>query len=137
VACTSLLPRQGGDQAKAQVVATERAFAKTMAERNHAAFGSFIAEEAIFFSDSTPLRGKRNIVDAWAPLFVAASAPFSWEPDSVEVLDSGTLAISSGPVLDAHGKLIGRFNSIWRREAPDTWRIVFDKGSPVCNDAKP
>jgi hypothetical protein len=50
----------------------------------------------------------------------------------VEVLDSGDLALSSGPVRDASGKLIATFTSIWRREAPATWRIVFDKGNPVC-----
>lgn len=30
-----------------------------------------------------------------------AEAPFSWEPAQVEVLDSGTLALSSGPVCPA------------------------------------
>jgi len=33
-------------------------------------------------------------------------------------------------VLDAAGKPIARFNSIWRQEAPGVWRIVFDKGQP-------
>ena len=39
----------------------------------------------------------------------------------------------SGPwrrVRDPDGKVIGRFNSIWRQEAPGRWRVVFDKGSP-------
>ncbi len=49
------------------------------------------------------------------------------------MLDSGTLALSTGPVHDAQGKLIATFNSIWRQEAPGVWRIVFDKGSEVCN----
>ncbi|HPA52918.1 MAG TPA: DUF4440 domain-containing protein, partial [Thermoanaerobaculia bacterium] len=59
-------------------------------------------------------------------------APFSWEPALVEVLDSGTLALSTGPVRDPAGKETGTFTSIWRREGPGTWRIVFDKGNPVC-----
>jgi len=50
----------------------------------------------------------------------------------VEVLDSGTLALSTGPVHDPGGKRIGTFSSIWRREADGSWRIVFDKGCPVC-----
>jgi len=53
------------------------------------------------------------------------------------VLDSGTLALSSGPVFDPDGKQIATFNSIWRLEAPGQWRIVFDKGSAACNCASP
>ena len=39
----------------------------------------------------------------------------------------------TGPVFDPHGRCIGRFTSIWRREAAG-WRIVFDKGGP-CEPA--
>jgi len=53
----------------------------------------------------------------------------------VEVLASGDLAQSSGPVI-VNDRVVGRFNSIWRLEAPHTWRIVFDKGEPVCTDAR-
>jgi len=47
------------------------------------------------------------------------------------------LALSSGPVRDPQGKLIARFNSVWRLEAPGRWRIVFDKGADVCACDKP
>jgi hypothetical protein len=49
----------------------------------------------------------------------------------VEVLQSGTLALSTGLVRDPKGIIVGRFNSTWRREAPGVWRVVFDKGSPA------
>jgi len=26
---------------------------------------------------------------------------------------------------------------LWRQEAPGIWRIIFDKGEPVCDCAKP
>lgn len=120
-------------EARQQVLATERAFAKTMADRDLMAFGAFIADEAVFFSGSKPLRGKPQIVASWTRYYEAPTAPFSWEPEQVEVLESGLLALSSGPVRDAQGKIIARFTSIWRREAPGTWRIVFDKGSEVCD----
>ena len=120
-------------EARQQVFATERAFARTMAERDVRAFSAFIADEAVFFSGQKPLRGKPQVVEWWTRYYTGAAAPFSWEPDEVEVLESAALALSSGLVRDAHGKLIARFTSIWRREAPGTWRIVFDKGSEVCN----
>ena len=121
-----------------QVVAdTERAFARTMAERDHAAFVRFVSEEAVFFSGTKVLRGKQQVADAWKPYYQGPTAPFSWQPEQVEVLQSGALALSSGPVRDAQGKLIATFSSSWRQEAPGVWRIVFDKGNEVCDCAKP
>jgi len=118
---------------KQQVADTERAFAATMAKRDFAGFTNFLSEEAVFHSGPRPLRGKQAVSDFWKKFYEKPDAPFSWEPDDVEVLDSGTLAHSSGPVHDPKGKLIGRFNSVWRQEAPGKWRIVFDKGQEICN----
>lgn len=127
----STMPLPAASQsARDQVWAAETAFARSMAERNLVAFGEFIADEAVFFSGTTALRGRREVVQAWSGYFAAPAAPFSWEPDQVEVLASGTLALSTGPVRDPSGAVIARFNSIWRLEAPDRWRVVFDKGSP-------
>jgi ketosteroid isomerase-like protein len=121
---------QGTEQLAAQVREAETAFAATMASRDHAAFGEFVAEEAIFLGRSGPLRGKGAVLEGWRPLFDGAAAPFSWRPDVVEVLASGTLALTSGSVWDPAGKQIGTFNSIWRLEADGRWRVIFDKG---CN----
>jgi ketosteroid isomerase-like protein len=110
-----------------QVADTERAFARSMAERDHAAFTSHLSEQAVFFG-ATVLNGKPAVAAAWKRFFEAKEAPFSWEPDQVVVLGDGLLAHSTGPVRDPAGKPIARFNSVWRLEAPNTWRIVFDKG---------
>jgi ketosteroid isomerase-like protein len=117
------------DGAPAEVEAREVAFAKTMADRDLDAFLSFVSPEAVFFNGNEPLRGRDAIARAWAPFFDGATAPFSWHPDLIEVLESGSLAISSGPVRDASGEEVGRFNSIWRKDADGQWRVVFDKGS--------
>ena len=116
---------------------TERAFAKTMADRNHAAFTSFLSDEAVFFTSTKALRGKSEVAEFWKKFYDGPTAPFSWQPETVEVLDSGTLALSSGPVRDPQGKLVATFTSIWRQEAPGTWRIIFDKGNDVCDCPKP
>jgi uncharacterized protein (TIGR02246 family) len=122
---------------KKQVADTERAFAATMKARDHAAFASFLADEAVFFSGpGRALHGKDAVATAWKRYYEKPTAPFSWEPDEVEVLESGTLAISTGPVYDPGGKMISRFSSIWRQEAPGRWRIVFDRGWEVCDCKK-
>ncbi|TWI44071.1 ketosteroid isomerase-like protein [Pseudoduganella flava] len=116
-----------------QVIATERAFAASMANRDFDAFKTFLSDEAIFYAGNGILRGKEAVADAWKPFFDGAEAPFSWAPDRVSVLTSGTLAHSSGPVKDPAGQVTGRFNSVWRQEGQGRWRIVFDKGEDVCN----
>jgi ketosteroid isomerase-like protein len=131
VGCAAAPPARTAADLTADVAATERAFAATMADRDLDAFAGFIAEEAVFFTDDEPLRGKDAVVGAWSALFRTEQAPFSWEPDRVEVLASGTLALSTGPVRDPDGQVIGRFTSVWRL-GPDGWRIVFDQGNEVC-----
>jgi len=116
-----------------QVADTERAFAKTMADRDHEAFKTFLSEEAVFFGDGEVLRGKEAIAEGWRSLYTGPDALFSWEPIEVEVLESGTLAISSGPVYNPQGERTGTFNSIWRLEADGKWRVIFDKGCPPCS----
>ena len=141
LACAALCacaapPRVNPDEARTQVFATERALAKTMADRDYVAFTSFLSDDAVFFSGPEPRRGKQAVADGWKRFFDKPQAPFSWEPEKVEVLSSGTLALSSGPVHDPNGKPIATFTSIWRLEAPGVWRIVFDKGNEVCDCQK-
>jgi ketosteroid isomerase-like protein len=115
-----------------QVRAAERAFAKTMADRDHAAFASFVAEDAVFWG-RTALRGKAAVAAGWKALYEGPQAPFSWDPERVAVIASGDLAISSGPVYDPSGKRTGTFNSTWRREADGAWKVLLDLGCPPCD----
>jgi len=114
-----------------EVRRTEVAFAKTMADRDLAAFTRFVADEAVFVYGQDVLRGRAQVVGGWKQYF-EGPAPFSWEPEQVVVLDSRKLALSSGPVRDPDGKRVGTFNSVWRREKDGRWRIVLDNGCPRC-----
>ncbi|HXY42514.1 MAG TPA: nuclear transport factor 2 family protein, partial [Vicinamibacteria bacterium] len=81
----------------------EQAFARTMAERDQRSFAGFVSEEAVFVG-RTVFRGRAAVVQGWKPFFEEKKAPFSWQPETVEVIASGTLALSRGPVFDADGK---------------------------------
>jgi ketosteroid isomerase-like protein len=81
--------------------------------------------------------GLLQVAEAWKGYYEGAKAPFSWEPDRVEVLDSGSLALTSGPVYDPDGRRVGTFTSVWRREPSGSWRIVFDQGCPPCRCEAP
>jgi ketosteroid isomerase-like protein len=118
---------------KEQVRRAELAFAKTMADRDHAAFVKFVAADAVFGGSAQVLRGPKEVGEGWKKYFDGPVPPFSWEPEQVEVIESGTLAFSSGPVRDPSGKRTGTFNSVWRRQPGGEWTIIFDRGCPVCN----
>jgi len=115
----------------AEVRAREVAFAKTMAVRDLAAFATFVAEEAVFVG-RTVRRGRPAVVEGWKAFFEGPKAPFAWQPERVEVVSSGTLALSTGPVFDPEGKRTGTYNSTWRLEKDGEWRVVLDIGCPPC-----
>ncbi len=134
--CATLPSHTSTEELRKQVADTERAFAKTMADRDFTAFASFISEEAVFISEPTSSIGKKQVIERWKRLYEKPEAPFSWEPAEVQVLSSGNLALSTGPVYDPKGKLIAKYTSIWRRDAANTWHIIFDRGNDVCDEPK-
>jgi ketosteroid isomerase-like protein len=143
-ACTLALSAIGSahaethEQLTQQVRDAENGFAATMAKRDHNAFATFIADDAVFFGgENKAYRGKKAVVDSWKGFYEKPDAPFSWRSESVEVIESGKLAHSSGPVFNPKGERVATFNSVWRRESDGTWKVVFDKGCDACNCAKP
>jgi ketosteroid isomerase-like protein len=120
----------------AEVRAAETAFAKSMTDRNLAGFTALLADEAVFFGGKGVMRGKVAVAGDWKRFFDGAAAPFSWAPAEVEVLPSGNLGFTSGPVYDPKGQRIGTFNSVWQRQADGSWKVIFDKGCPPCECAK-
>jgi ketosteroid isomerase-like protein len=127
--------QRGGGDRTAEVRAAETAFAKSMADRDLSAFTALLADEAVFFGGKGVMRGKAAVAAEWKRFFDGPSAPFSWKPTEVEVLTSGTLGYTSGPVFDPKGTRIGTFNSVWQRQPDGTWKIIFDKGCPPCECA--
>ena len=130
-----LLPLRAETNAelKEQVRRTEIAFAKTLADRDATSFATFLSNETVFMSNGRVSRGPKQVTERWKSFFEGKQPPFSWEPEEVQVLDSGTLAMTSGPVRDPSGKRIGTFNSVWRREGKGRWKIVLDNGCPACD----
>jgi ketosteroid isomerase-like protein len=122
-------------QLQQQVFAAERAFARSMADRKHEDFVRHLSADTVFFGRGV-LRGKAAVAEGWKPFYDGPQAPFSWDPDQVEVSLDGLLAHSSGLVRDPSGKPVSRFNSVWRQEAPGVWRVLFDKGQPLTEADK-
>lgn len=113
-----------------EVWKAEQAFAKTMADRDVKAFATFLSPEAVFWGPTDIIRGPEAIVAAWRDYFAGPAAPFAWRPETVAVAASGSLAYSSGPVLNPAGQRIGTFNTVWQKAPDGRWRVLFDKGCP-------
>ena len=114
----------------ADVKAAEIAFAKTMADHKFDRFGDFVAADAVFNGRTVQI-GCAAVLEAWKAYFDAPKPPFSWAPDAVAPTADGRYALSTGLVHDTAGKLIGRFTSIWRKDADGHWRVVADQGVGV------
>lgn len=128
----------GFDEAlELDVRAAECAFAGSMAARDFSAFSTLVDEEAIFISGNEQQAiGKAAVLERWKPLFDDAAAPFSWWPETVAVLESGTLALSAGPVANPQGEVVAWYQSIWRKNDLGTWQVIFDRGHPVPQNAQ-
>ena len=112
-----------------QVADTERAFAKTMADRDHAAFVDVpLRRGDLLHRADAAASARRRSPRGGSASTNGPQAPFSWEPTEVVVLASGNLALSSGPVRDPSGKIVATFTSIWRQEAPGVWRVDLRQG---------
>jgi ketosteroid isomerase-like protein len=123
------------DALRGSVKTAETAFADTMARRDFDGFASFLADDAVFITGGIPLRGKPAVMAVWKRFYEGGEAPFSWMPDQVEVLPSGSLAHTSGPVLSPDGTVVARFYSTWRKRRDGRWEIVFDNGCRVSTSA--
>jgi ketosteroid isomerase-like protein len=130
--CASRTPALSRDELVAQLRSRETSFAAAMASRDHHAFASHIADDAVFINGGTPLRGKEAIASFWKRFFVAPGAPFAWRPEIVEVGAEGTLGFTEGPVWAPSGAVFGRFYSTWQRSSSGQWFVVFDNGYDLC-----
>jgi ketosteroid isomerase-like protein len=134
--CATRAPAPTPAEAQAQVRAAETSFADSMARRDFAAFGSHVADDAVFINGGDPLRGKVAILAYWQRFFSAPAAPFSWRPEIVELAGGGHLGYTEGPVLSPAGVAFARFYSTWQRQPDGGWKVVFDNGWTLCANPK-
>lgn len=134
--CVSAPRSSSVAESSQQVRAAETAFAKSMADRDLAAFSALLADDAIFINGGKPLKGKAEIVAFWRKFFEPAAAPFSWKPEIAEATAGGDLGYTEGPVATPDGKVFAKFYSTWRRSPSGQWLVVFDNGYTVCDCKK-
>jgi len=127
------------EQLTEEVRAVELAFAASVAGDDREAFASFLDAEAVFVNGARATVGREAILEAWKGFFGPDRAELTWSPELVELSGDGTLGLTRGPWTyrgkGADGALVeqsGVFNSVWRRQADGSWKIVFDAGCSPC-----
>ncbi|MCW8879763.1 MAG: nuclear transport factor 2 family protein [Kangiellaceae bacterium] len=115
-----------------EVANVERAFAKTMADRDFRKFQSFLDENAVFVAGKNKMRGKQQVAAKWKRYFEKERAPFAWKPETVVVIGTGGIALSTGPVWNPGGKVHSYYTSTWRKNDKGEWKIILDKGQKYC-----
>ncbi len=97
------------------------------------------AEDAVMISEGQPqLNGKKAIRQMVEQSFKMPGFGISWQPQKVEVSESGDMAYiiedSQVAYQDANGKAIKQQNkavSIWKKQSDGSWKNVVDISTPA------
>ena len=120
------------------LLATDRAWAKSAAAGN---FDSIVAnwtdDARVAMSGAPLVRGKAAIREMVKSSMAIPGFRILWTPDSAVVSASGDLGYTFGSnsvtAPDAGGKLstvVGRYITVWHKDADGRWRCVMDYTSP-------
>ncbi|MCP4310230.1 MAG: nuclear transport factor 2 family protein [Bacteroidetes bacterium] len=120
---------------KQEIIETEQKFA-AMAESEGipAAFFAYAAEDAVLMRNNSLVIGKADMAE-----FLSANTStdnelsLTWEPDFVDVSSSGDLGYTYGHYTVSHNDSSGSrientgvFHTVWKRQADNSWRFVWD-----------
>ena len=102
---------------------------------------NYWADNAVMMSAGQPvLNGKQAIRQMVEESFKMPGFRISWQPQSVEVSESGDMAyiIENSQVAfnDSTGNIITQNNkavSIWKKQSDGTWKNVVDISTPVTS----
>ena len=118
---------------KREIRDTELAFAKLAKEQGlKVAFTTYAADDAVINRGDNLIKGIKAIEEYYAnQKFLNVS--LEWEPEFIEVAESGDLGYTYGPYIfkatDSNGKEIsseGIFHTVWKKQANGDWRYVWD-----------
>ncbi len=116
-----------------EIFETEKAFAALAKEKGlKIAFSTFAADDTVLSRENKLIKGKKEI-EAYFEKVTLRDVQLSWEPEHIEVAESGDLGYTYGPYsfewTDDAGKAqkaTGIFHTVWRKEADGEWRYVWD-----------
>ena len=125
--------RQPQKSPVAEMVETERAFARTSKEKGTTpSFLAFIADDGILFRPKA-VKGKQWLI-ANPPPATAKRPWLHWAPSYAFMAKSGDMGYTFGPweyrsdVKDKDAVAFGHFLTVWKKQADGTWKFAVDLG---------
>jgi len=130
------------DALRAELIETDRAFSRTAAEKGRvAAFLEYMAPEGILYPiQGEPVRGREEFGRlSRVQGEQTAESQLVWEPEFVDVSESGDLGYTLGTYTSStrmpdgsESIRRGHYVSIWRKQSGGTWKFVFDGGNQAA-----
>jgi ketosteroid isomerase-like protein len=130
-------------QYEAELIETDRAFARSTAEGGLDAWVQHFAPEGAMISGQGEITGEPYIRAAMAPVLTDSTVAFTWRPQRARVAESGELGYTVGDYrisrIDSTGQAAetldrGKYVTIWRRQPDGTWKVVADIGSSALEE---
>jgi len=123
-------PEMDSEKIKQSIIDTDKEFCQMALEKGvPVAFTAYADKNAVIYRDKTlPIEGQTSIEKAYA---AGSGGSLSWEPTFVEASASGDLGYTLGNwVYTAPDSAVskGYYISIWKKQADDKWKYVFDSG---------
>src|SRR5215510_8215204 len=128
--------------AQAELVNTERAFAKLAVEHGvRESFIAYFADDGIGFAPH-PHKVKERLSNSPAP---AARPPLTlnWAPVYGDIAQAGDLGWNTGPTLiedtspEKKPARHGMFFSVWKKQSDGSWRVALDLGGETPSAVAP
>ena len=118
---------------KEEVVATEKAFNDMAQEKGLVeAFTYYAADSGGIRRSKKIIKGKEDI-RKWYEGDVRPNETLTWSPTFVDVSNSGDLAYTYGDFIFTYYDTLGNqkqnkgiFHTVWKRQADNNWRFVWD-----------
>ncbi len=121
------------DQWKQEIVDTEAAFAKMVAEKGLSeGFLQYAAETAVIKREEDLFIGKEAIRKMFESRPTGTEIQLEWTPEFVDVAASGDLGYTYGyytltvPGPDTTRQSRGIFHTVWKRQEDGSWKYVWD-----------
>ncbi len=121
------------DKGTALLFKLEAEFAHAVAERGHAAFLSYFAEDGVEVQDGGGIASYDEIAKepAWPD-----GTSLTWTPVKADMATSGDLGYTYGNFVykskDKDGKIVahyGKYMSVWKKQKDGSWKVVVDMGN--------
>lgn len=132
--CQSVDGKKDTETWKQEILETEADFEKMVEEKGIPyAFRFYADNDAVLLRNNKLIKGKKAISESYGDRMNSDSIRLTWEPDFVEVSQSGDMAYTYGEyiytIIDSTGKETsseGIFHTVWKRQENGSWKYVWD-----------